>query len=236
MAVLVDTCPRCGAERMSFDVWSALLIGIEYRWKHWYELFCVCRNCSRSTIFVVSQTRIEDEGMFSGDLLKLDASLNDYVRVERYVSLRDEATHAPPDHLPSDVQDAFQEGATCLAVQCWNAAGTMFRMSVDLATRRSLPEGEAPGLNAKTRRDLGLRLPWLFDNGRLPADLRELSTCIREDGNDGAHGAKLTKEDAEDLLDFTYELLERLCTEPERLRLAQERRKARRAKVQASTA
>jgi hypothetical protein len=104
----------------------------------------------------------------------------------------------------------------------------MFRMCVDLATRSMLPSGEEAGLNAKTRRDLGLRLPWLFERGYLPADLRELSTCIREDGNDGAHAGTLMREDAEDLLDFTRALLERVYTEPERLRLAEERRVARR--------
>ena len=73
-------------------------------------------------------------------------------------------------------------------------------------------------------------MPWLFEHGHLPADLRDLSTCIREDGNDGAHAGTLTKEDAEDLLDFTRELLERLHTEPAKLRLVEERRKARRAR------
>jgi hypothetical protein len=104
----------------------------------------------------------------------------------------------------------------------------MFRLSLDLATRSLLPADGAEGLNAKTRRDLGLRLPWLFDNGRLPESLRELSTCVKEDGNDGAHAGNLSKEDAEDLLDFSYVLLERLFTEPTRIRDAAERRRTRR--------
>ena len=91
-----------------------------------------------------------------------------------------------------------------------------------------LPEADGDGLNSKVRRNLGLRLPWLFDRNLLPEALRELSSCIKEDGNDGAHEGSLQKEDAEDLLDFTTALLERLYTEPERLRLAKERREARR--------
>jgi len=50
----------------------------------------------------------------------------------------------------------------------------------------------------------------------------------RERRNDGAHAGSLTKVDAEDLLDFTTSLLERLFTEPERLKLAEARRAARR--------
>lgn len=115
-----------------------------------------------------------------------------------------------------------------MSIGCYNAAGTMFRLCIDLATRAKLPEGDVEGLNAKTRRDLGLRLPWLLDKGLLPQDLRELSTCIKEDGNDGAHQGTLGEDDAEDILDFSYELLERLYTEPKRIEIAKERRLARR--------
>jgi hypothetical protein len=91
-----------------------------------------------------------------------------------------------------------------------------------------LPKGDVEGLNAKTRRDLGLRLPWPIKNGFLPKDLEELSKCIREDGNDGAHAGALTSEDAADLQDFTTALLERIFTEPARLKAAQNRRDERR--------
>ena len=104
----------------------------------------------------------------------------------------------------------------------------MFRAGLDLATRSILPDDDMQGLNAGVRRVLGLRLPWLFDNGLLPGDLRELSHCVHQDGNDGAHALNLQKEDVEDLLDFTRALFERLYTEPVKLRLANERREARR--------
>ena len=124
---------------------------------------------------------------------------------------------------------AFNEGATCLAVNCFNAAAAMFRLGIDLATQPLLPSAtDASSPPAKVRRDLGLRLPWLFDNGKLPAELRQLATSIKEDGNDGAHRATLTEHDAQDLLDFATRLFERMFTEPERLRLAQARRDARR--------
>jgi hypothetical protein len=71
-------------------------------------------------------------------------------------------------------------------------------------------------------------LAWLFDNGLLPAALRELARCVREDGNDGAHAGTLSKADAEDLLDFTRAILERLITEQKRLEIAEARREERR--------
>jgi hypothetical protein len=86
-------------------------------------------------------------------------------------------------------------------------------------------------ITAKQGRDLGLRLPWLFEHNLIPPALQELAKCIREDANDGAHVGNLSKEDAEDLLDFTTALLERLVTEPKRLEQAEARRKERRKPV-----
>ena len=142
--------------------------------------------------------------------------------------MKDIAAAQPPEHLPENVKNIFLEGAKCLAINCNNAAGTMFRLCIDTITRGMLPEGDTDGLNARIRRDLGLRLPWMLDHKVLPESLRELSACVREDGNDGTHAGTLKAEDAQDLLDFTNLLLERIYTEPERLRLAKVRREKRR--------
>jgi hypothetical protein len=225
MAELVADCSRCGSCKITFDLTQENLIRVEHKWKYWYEAFCVCRNCHRSSIFVLAQAVNSDRGIVhESGLVKLKGSVNRLMRIEGLISKKDEATVRPPEHLPVQIEEAFREGATCLAVGCYNAAGTMFRLCVDLATRTLLPEHEIAGLNPKVRRDLGLRLPWLFTNDLLPAVLHDLSSCIKDDGNDGAHAGTLGKEDAEDMLDFTNSLLERLYTEPENLRLAQIRR------------
>lgn len=229
MAELIANCPRCGSARITFDVSALTTVDYRYGWQHIFEAFGVCRNCLRSTVFVIAEDTGHDIKLFAeSSPLKVKDSLNNYFRVEGFINLKDMARLKPPNHVPDPIANIFNEGATCLTVQCWNAAGTMFRTCVDLATRPLLPEEETPGLNHRTRRDLGLRLRWLFDNRRLPNEVREISTCIREDGNDGAHEGTLIKEDAEDLLDFTIALLERLFTEPRRLEIAQERRKERR--------
>jgi hypothetical protein len=230
MAELVVNCPRCSAQRITFDVVGVNPIDIRYGWQHIYEAFGVCRNCAHSTIFVIEEeAQHHDIDLFrKTSPLKITDSLNGYFRIRGFVSLKDQNVLAPPEHIPNNIANVFREGATSLTVECWNAAGSMFRTCIDLATLPLLPVEETPGLNRRTRRDLGLRLPWLFANGRLPNDLQEISTCIREDGNDGAHHATLVKEDAEDLLDFTAALLERLFTEPRRLEIAKERRRGRR--------
>lgn len=229
MAEIVADCPRCRTQKTTFDLYSSTYVGSQHGWQNWYEAFCVCRHCKRSTVFVVKQSRIEDKNFFAkSGPEKLSGNANHHVSIDNFVSQKDRDIESPPEHLPKEVESAFLEGSKCLAVGCPNASATMFRLAIDLATRPMLPLEEKPGLNAKTRRDLGLRLPWLFDNGILPSALRELSHCIKEDGNDGAHSGTLTKEDAEDLLDFAFALFERIYTEPKRLELAKERRQARR--------
>lgn len=232
MGELVADCPRCGSKSITFVIGGHIPVRYEYGWQCWYETFCICRHCKRSTVFILSEKGIDESKIVRQDgLANFKGAVGDLVSIRGYISFKDAAPTPPPDHLPEKIRSVFTEGATCLAVDCFNAAGTMFRLCIDLVTKALLPETDENGLNSHIRRNLGLRLPWLFGNGRLPQSLQELSTCIKEDGNDGAHDGSLKKEDAEDLLDFTSALLERLYTEPERLRLAKLRRDARRGEA-----
>ena len=105
----------------------------------------------------------------------------------------------------------------------------MYRLALDIVTKELLPTDTSVEPNSRVRRSLGLRMGWLFANSSLPKDLQNLADCIREDGNDGAHDASLSEQDANDLSDFIFELLRRIFTEPEKLKLAEDRRAARRA-------
>lgn len=228
MADLVADCPRCGSQKITFDLTQEHNIYARHGWQQWFEAFCVCRHCGRSTTFVLSQKNPGTLDNYQNSPRKVPGAVNAYMSIEGHISLKDESAIDPPEHLPEDIAAAFSEGTKCHAIGCYNAAGTMFRLCVDLATRKLMPQEDQDGLNSKIRRSLGLRLAWLFDTQRLPEALRELSTAVKDDGNDGAHEGTLSQHDADDLLDFTIALLERLYTEPERLRLAKERRDARR--------
>jgi hypothetical protein len=214
---------------MTFDVEGVHQIA-RTGWQQTFEVFCICRHCKLSTVFRTRSSNPEFERTRGNeDLALFSQVLNQYYDVLGFVGLKDLNSVKAPEHVPESIVTVFDEGATCLQVECWNAAATMFRLCVDLATKPLLPDQDRDGLNNHIRRTLGARLNWLFDNRILPEALRSLSTCIREDGNDGAHEGSLTKSDSEDLLDFTVALLERLYTEPERIRLAGERRDSRRS-------
>lgn len=234
MAEFVSDCPRCDAARSTHDVFSSVVVGKKYDWQQWTEISCICRTCHKMSVHLVSRRGADREfGGFFGSmgtmnsLLTYAGSLNDIVKFERHITLRDKLGEQPPDHLPISIRQVVTEGNIALANDCFNAAAAMYRLALDLATKSLLPVEGGP--NAATRRNLGLRLPWLFDERFLPGDLRPLAECVQQDGNDGAHDGNLTKEEAEDLHDFNVELLRRLFTEPERLRLAEERRNERRS-------
>lgn len=159
----------------------------------------------------------------------LNGSVSGLFELDRPVTLRDNDPAAPPDMVPDNVASVFREGAASYAGACYNAAGAMFRLCLDMVTKSLLPADDTPpNPNSRQRKVLYDRLAWLFETGRIPQDLREIADCVRDDGNDGAHDGTLTKEDSEDLLDFTVALLERVYTEPGRLAEAARRRIARR--------
>jgi len=225
MAEYVANCPRCRASKTTFDVLSTAHVGTQYSWQRFYEAFCLCRHCSRTTTFVIALKNPRDE---DNPPETIPGNINDYFEPDGYISLKHVGATEPPDHVPPDLAKIFKEATKCVAVQCWNAGGAMFRLCVDMATEQLLPKEDVEGLTAFIRKNLGPRLEWLFENNKLPAEIAGLSDCIREDGNDAAHRGALGKGDAEDLLDFTVALLERLFTEPERLKLAELRRQERR--------
>lgn len=173
MSELVADCPRCGARHITFDLKAASWVGQQHKWQDWYEAFCVCRRCHRTTVFVLAQSEFSlGEKIKKHGVTQLPGAVNDYFRNEGYISLKDKAAETPPEHLPEDIESAFREGATCMAVACYNAAATMFRLCLDFSTRSMLPTDNVDGLNSKIRFSLGLRLQWLFDTGRLPVALR----------------------------------------------------------------
>jgi hypothetical protein len=158
----------------------------------------------------------------------VDGALTDFVDIHRYISIADMGAENPPEHIPTNIHNVFTEAAKCLSIGCYNAAAAMYRLCLDIATNELLPSEDVDGLNSKIRRSLGLRMDWVFKTGRLPEALRDLSVCVKDDGNDGAHEGTLTKVDAEDLHDFTFTILERIYTERARINIANKRREERR--------
>src|SRR4051812_9761479 len=111
MSELVADCPRCGSKRMTFDLTQELSTKVEYSWQRWYEAFCVCRHCKRATIFTLSQNADADMSIVQNNgLLKLSGAVNRYMNVQGFINISNIGTIAPPEHLPKDIENAFNEG------------------------------------------------------------------------------------------------------------------------------
>ncbi len=232
MPTICTNCPRCDAKNSTFDVNGYNDFGFsqlqgEIRR---YEIFSACRECKRATTFFIKQHKGAAKHMFNkaDDVMKIQDSLNRYFEILRFVSLRDNITHRPPEFIPDNIRAVFEEGAACLSIECWNATGAMFRTCLDLASKDKIPQEDIKGLTKHHRENMGARIGWLFDNGILPENLRELADCVRHDGNDGAHDATLTENEAIDLLEFTTQILEHFYTQPEKAKESKRRRDERR--------
>lgn len=226
MSVFSMDCPRCGVKQITFDLHCYHRLEKSRYRQVLYEGFCVCRACSQSVIITFTPTHLADIESAQTDLLHEKLCVTDLVEILGHVGIADLRNAEAPLHVPEAVARAYIEGSKCFAVGCWNAAAAMFRLSIDIATKAKLPAADGP--NDWTRSHLSPRLEWLFENEILPSELKDLSSCIKDYGNDGAHDGNLTKEDAEDLKDFVLVLLERIYTEPEKIRIAQQRREERR--------
>lgn len=230
MSTLVSDCPRCGVKKCTFDVMGVVYIVPEGTRHPKAETFSCCRSCGLGTVFLMSD--VSHPGpVFEGSIQHIPNNINSICDIDGFVSIVDFHTANAPEHLPESVERAFSEGAKAYSAGCWNAAACMFRASIDIATKDLLPKEDVDDLDDLIRRYLARRLKWLFRSGRLPRDLEGLASCVKEDGDEAVHSTTLDKNDAVDLLEFTTALLERMYTEPQRVKLAEQRRRERRAKA-----
>jgi hypothetical protein len=121
-----------------------------------------------------------------------------------------------PKHLPIDVELNYAEACGCLAHGFPNAAGAMFRKTLE-ATTKSKPVVEKIGdaeLEKYNSSQLSARLKVLKDLSIIPLPLFELVNTIKLEGNEAVHGmtsytmeeASILKEFVDALLNFVFSL------------------------------
>jgi len=148
------------------------------------------------------------------------------------------AVKLTPDFVPEPIGRIFHEASVCTAMQSWDAGGTMFRKTLDASTRSITPRPDSDAVvkppNWKAYKDLRLRLDWLFEQKILSASLKDLSSCIHEDGNDAAHDLTgINQAEASDLSESSEMILRELYTVPGQIEANRRRRDERRGVAQA---
>lgn len=227
-AMYAADCPRCGQARTTFDILAATKTGQRAGWDLW-EAFLRCRSCFRPSIALLKEQNVSNPAgpvSSAGNYANFGFALQNWV-------FEVPNRRATPEHVPAEIARIFEEAATCAAIGTWDAAGTMFRKVLDVATRRITPKPDSTDdprpPNWKICKDLRLRLDWLFEKNLLSPALKDLSSCIHEDGNDAAHDADgIRQAEAEDLADFTESALKTLFTVPGQIAENRKRRDERR--------
>lgn len=120
-------------------------------------------------------------------------------------------------HIPSRIAGLFREANECRQMTWYEAAGSMYRKTLDVATKHIFTHD--PRLADKNPANaLRSRIKAMGELGILDHDIVELADIVALDGNDAVHDEDpYTKEEAEALEDLTFDLLDRLFVRPAKI-------------------
>jgi hypothetical protein len=208
MAFLVRKCFRCGIERIQLRI-----VGEVTKGNNGLEVAASCQSCRQLTVFdgirgfMPSQLGEQEVGDGQNGL-EIGQEPVRWDVVERHI---DQA-------VPDRVAGLFKEACACRSLAMYEAAGSIYRKTIDVATKHLYShdprlEGKQPATAARARiRALG-------DMKILEEDIVELADVAALDGNDAAHDVDpYTAEEAEALEELTADLLDRLFVRPARIR------------------
>jgi hypothetical protein len=121
------------------------------------------------------------------------------------------------EHIPPRVAGLFREANECRQMTWYEAAGAMYRKTLDVATKHIYAHD--PRLSDKQpAQALRVRIKSLGEMKILNEDIVELADVAALDGNDATHDVDpYTKEEAEALEDLTSDLLDRLFVRPAKI-------------------
>lgn len=203
MGFLIRKCVRCGVTSQLNAVATSWYDGLNA------ELFMQCTACGKSSMYEGQpQTRCEDvNGLVNDD--------------GRYYSDQPIVTVPNSPHLSKDIPEVvrklFNQAFISRALGMYDASGSMFRKSIDVATKIIYEtdirlEGKTPAQAPRSRIEALNKLNIIED------DIWELADVALLDGNDAAHDIDpYTSGESESLEELTLDLLDRLFVRPARV-------------------
>lgn len=199
MAAFPHDCPHCGTSQASF------LVLHEYRptrFPQQIHAFAMCGVCSEAVAVVF----LPLGGAISQEVFNLTNHLVSHPTNVRIVAIYPPpATPEAPEHLPPNVKAFFLE-ATANVKSGPNAAGAMFRKSLDVALKTIYPDA---------KEQLVKRIDQAVKAGALTKGIGEWAHHIRLEGNDASHDDDpYTTEEAEELHRFTELVMMYMFTLP----------------------
>ncbi|MFT8245187.1 DUF4145 domain-containing protein [Roseomonas sp. BN140053] len=190
-------CPFCGTEASGFNVVAAKQ---KEKGHNIFNALMVCGNCDAGVVALVQGASILN--WIGANSHKSDARLVRYWPEPEEPSL--------PKFLPENVKRAFAQAQDNILRRHWEAAGIMFRKSLENGLKLLHPEGKG----TLQRRIENLPI----ETGVTPT-MREWADEIRSLGNDAAHEeTEFTEAEAKALQAFTEVFLTYAFTLPGQLK------------------
>jgi len=163
--------------------------------QHIANLLAICAVCNHG---VTLKSIFRGGGGWHPDLLKygLDFPGAEFAILDVWPKIE----WAIPGGVPENVASFYLQGVSNVKAQRWDAAGAMFRKTLDVATKIACPEGRS--LN------LFNRINKMVQDGAISAAMGDWSHEIRLDGNDAVHDDEPeTEGDARTSYKFTEAFL-----------------------------
>jgi hypothetical protein len=214
MPSIVTECPHCGAEKIGFPIIAerrraSIVRTPNVTRSSIWDCLATCSGCEAGVLLVFGHNADVSAQHQSPANCPSDPRVWGYVL--NLVLPAPKPSHAP-DHLPDPLPNLFLQAADALKRSSWDASGAMSRKTVDVCTKLLMKE------EAKQYRDMKPRIDALAASGALTPQLKEWAHQVRLDGNDAVHDEDpFTKDEAEELLDFTELFLTYVYALPGRL-------------------
>lgn len=204
---IVKDCVRCGARNIQM-----MLVGEQSLGGAQFEVAMACSDCKRISVWSWKTAAGVAPSNIGGNI----GSYAKSVLSDSPIRIATSAIELSP-HIPPRIAGLFREANECRQMTWYEAAGAMYRKTVDVATKHIY--GHDPRLAERKPADaLRVRIKSLGEMRILEADIVELADVAALDGNDATHDVDpYTADEAEALEDLTLDLLDRLFVRPARL-------------------
>ena len=175
-------CPHCRTKGAGFEIAHQWAFRGDTTKAH---LLAICGVCQKG-VTILSKKNFLNSGSHENLLRSaLTYPGNNYTIYEIHPSFVDDI----PDGVPENIKHFYSQGLKNLYERNWDAAGAMFRKTLDVATKFLSPE----------RKDLSLfkRINALVEDKLLTEAMGDWTHEVRLDGNDAVHDEEPeTQEDA----------------------------------------
>ena len=166
MSIFKADCPHCGTRSVAFTIQHQNQVNpSRARW----DTFAVCGRCGRGVVASFITPSLHSPIVHSKNGGSLEEALRDFFPSTPSLEA--------PNHTPSNVARFFKQGVDNLPGN-WDAAGSMFRKTLDIGLKEKFPEIEGRLID---------RIDKAAELQGLTPDLAEWAHQIRLDGNYAAH-------------------------------------------------